>query len=163
MDNETLKTIRTRRTVRHFLNEPVSAETLETLCRAAMCAPSACNKQMWQFVVVTERADLDAMAAFLPSAKMLAQAPAAIVVCGEPAEDFGFYWQQDCAAATQNLLLAAHSLGLGACWCGLFPREEPAEATAKFLGVPAGVAPNEAERDDVGDEEQKGELEAHFL
>lgn len=141
MDNETLKTIRTRRTVRHFLNEPVSAETLETLCRAAMCAPSACNKQMWQFVVVTERADLDAMAAFLPSAKMLAQAPAAIVVCGEPAETFGFYWQQDCAAATQNLLLAAHSLGLGACWCGLFPREEPAEATAKFLGIPGGVIP----------------------
>lgn len=141
MENETLKTIFSRRTVRHFLNEPVAPEALEMICRAAMAAPSACNRQMWQFVIVSARERLDAMLEFLPNAKMLAQAQAAIAVCGEPSEDFGFYWQQDCSAATQNALLAAHSLGLGACWCGLFPREDRAAAVAKFLGVPANVIP----------------------
>lgn len=141
MENETLKTIFERRTVRHFLNKPVPAEMIETLCRAAMAAPSACNRQMWRFVVVTRREDLDSMTEFLPNAKMLAGAQAAIVVCGDSSGDFGFYWQQDCSAATQNALLATQSLGLGACWCGLFPREERAAATAKFLGIPAGIIP----------------------
>lgn len=141
MENETLNTIFSRHSVRHFLNEPLDASDLEKICRAAMCAPSACNKQMWQFIVVTKRETLDAMIEFLPNAKMLAGAQAAIVVCGDPANDFGFYWQQDCAAATENALLAAHSLGLGACWCGLYPREERAAATAKFFGVPEGIIP----------------------
>lgn len=141
MDNEALKVIFTRHTVRHFLNKPVAANDLETICRAAMCAPSACNRQMWQYVVITERAALDAMVEFLPNARMLAQAQAAIVVCGDPAEDYGFYWQQDCSAATQNALLAAHALGLGACWCGLYPREERAAAAAKFLGIPEKIIP----------------------
>ena len=145
MDNETLKTIRTRRTVRHFLNEPVSAETLETLCRAAMCAPSACNKQMWQFVVVTERADLDAMAAFLPSAKMLAQAPAAIVVCGNSRE-FGEgatreMWVQDCSAATENILLAAEGIGLGAVWIGIAPVRERMNAISDLFDLTENMMP----------------------
>lgn len=135
MENETLKTILTRHTVRHFLSDAVKPEDLEIICRAAMAAPSACNKQMWQFVIIRERATLDGMLEFLPNAKMLAQAQAAIVICGDPAEDFGFYWQQDCSAATQNALLAAHSLGLGACWCGLYPREERAAATSRYLGI----------------------------
>ncbi len=141
MENETLKTIFSRRTVRHFLNKPVLASDLETVCRAAMAAPSACNKQMWRFIVVSSRERLDAMTEFLPNAKMLASAQAAIVVCGAPDADFGAYWQQDCSAATQNALLAAHSLGLGACWCGLFPREDRAAAAAKFFGVPENVVP----------------------
>lgn len=141
MENETLKTILTRHTVRHFLCDAVKAEDLEMICRAAMSAPSACNKQMWQFVVIRERAKLDGMLEFLPNAKMLAQAQAAIVICGDPAEDFGFYWQQDCSAATENALLAVHALGLGACWCGLYPREERAAATAKYLGIPKNIIP----------------------
>lgn len=141
-ENETLKTIFSRHTVRHFLKEPVPSEVLETACRAAMSAPSACNKQMWRFVVITKREDLDALVGFLPNAKMLSQAGAAILVCGVPAtEDFGFYWQQDCSAATENALLAIHALGYGACWCGLYPREERAKAVAKFLGVPAEIIP----------------------
>lgn len=140
-NNEALKIIFTRHTVRHFLNKPVAPELFETICRAAMSAPSACNKQMWQFVITTKREELDAMIEFLPNAKMLASAQAAITICGDPAEDFGFYWQQDCSAATENALLAAHALGLGACWCGLYPREERAAATAKFLGIPENVIP----------------------
>lgn len=140
--NETLKTIFTRHSVRRFLpGETVPETILETACRAAMSAPSACNKQMWRFVVVSARADLDAMLEFLPNAKMLKEAGAAIVVCGVPDGDVGFYWQQDCSAATENALLALHSLGYGACWCGLYPREERAAATAKFLGIPDGVIP----------------------
>lgn len=141
MENEILKAIHSRHSVRKFLNKPVSDADLETICRAAMCAPSACNQQMWQFIVVTERARLDGLAAFMPNAHMLAQAGAAIVVCGEPGEKYGFFWQQDCSAASMNALLAVHSLGLGACWCGLYPREERAAATAKFLGIPDGIIP----------------------
>ncbi len=139
--NETLKTIFGRHSVRHFTSEPVAPEAVELICRAAMAAPSACNKQMWRFVVVTKRADLDAMAASMPNAKMLATAQAAIIVCGAPDEVVGAFWQQDCAAATQNALLATSALGLGACWCGLFPREERAAVAAKFLGIPEGIIP----------------------
>ena len=89
-NNEALKIIFTRHTVRHFLNKPVAPELFETICRAAMSAPSACNKQMWQFVITTKREELDAMIEFLPNAKMLASAQAAITICGDPAEDFGF-------------------------------------------------------------------------
>lgn len=141
MENETLKTIFTRYTVRHFLNKPVDPADLEMICRAAMSAPSACNKQMWQFIVLRDRAKLDGMLEFLPNARMLAQAQAAIVICGEPIGDLGFYWQQDCSAATENALLAAHAIGLGACWCGLFPREERAAATSQYLGIPDGIIP----------------------
>lgn len=140
-ENAVLKAIRERRSVRCFVDKPLPAGALETICRAAMCAPSACNQQMWQFVVVTARERLDALAEMMPNAHMLAQAQAAIVVCGEPGEKYGFFWQQDCSAATQNALLAVHALGLGACWCGLYPREDRAAQTAQLLGIPDGIIP----------------------
>lgn len=139
-----LENIHSRKSVRQYTSEPVSEEHVETMLRAAMAAPSAVNFQPWRFVVVTERAELDAMAEILPYAKMLKQSPLAIVVCGETVWMGGNenpYWQQDCAAATQNLLLAAEALGLGAVWTGVYPNAELYTRLHDFLGLPSTVQP----------------------
>ena len=133
-----------RKSVRSFTSEPVSQEHIEAMLKAAMAAPTAVNYQPWRFVVVTDRAQLDAMAEILPYAKMLKQAPLAIVVCGETTWFEGRenpYWQQDCSAATENLLLAAEALGLGAVWTGVYPNMQLAEPLGEFLGLPETVEP----------------------
>lgn len=139
-----LENIHNRKSVRQFTSEPVSAEHTETMLRAAMAAPTAVNHQPWRFVVVTEREQLDAMSEILPYAKMLRQAPLAIIVCGETTWFDGKenpYWQQDCSAAVQNLLLAAEALGLGAVWTGVYPNMELARPLGEFLGLPGNVQP----------------------
>lgn len=133
-----------RKSVRSFTSEPVSQEHIEAMLKAAMAAPTAVNYQPWRFVVVTDRNQLDAMAEILPYAKMLRQAPLAIVVCGETTWFEGRenpYWQQDCSAATENLLLAAEALGLGAVWTGVYPNMQLAEPLGEFLGLPETVQP----------------------
>ena len=120
-----LENIHNRKSVRQFTSDPVSEKQVETLLRAAMAAPTAVNYQPWRFVVVTERTELDEIAGILPYAQMLKQAPLAIIVCGETTWMGGGenpYWQQDCAAATENLLLAVEALGLGAVWTGVSGR-----------------------------------------
>ena len=139
-----LENIHARKSVRQFTDEPVSQEHIETMLKAAMAAPTAVNYQPWRFVVVNERAQLDAMAEVLPFAKMLKQAPLAIVVCGETTWFDGNenpFWQQDCSAATQNLLLAAEALGLGAVWTGVYPDLQRARELSDFLGLPGNVQP----------------------
>lgn len=139
---DAIEAILTRRSIRRFLNEPVSDEITETLLRAAMAAPSAGNQQPWQFVVIRDRAILDAISTAHPHAKMTAEAPLAIVVCGDTtlAKHEGF-WVQDCAAAVQNLLLAAHASGLGAVWCGVHPNAEREEGLRQFLSLPEHIVP----------------------
>ena len=139
-----LENIHNRKSVRQYTPEPVSQEHIETMLKAAMAAPTAVNYQPWRFVVVTDRAQLDEMAELLPYAKMLKQAPLAIVVCGETVWMGGNenpYWQQDCAAATQNLLLAAEALGLGAVWTGVYPNETLYPKLHDFLNLPPEVQP----------------------
>ena len=116
--NAAIENIMTRTSIRAFTGQSVSSDTVEMLLRAGMAAPTAVNLQPWHFVAVTDRAKLDEMRQANPHAKMLEQAPLAIVVCGDmnkamegPGRDF---WIQDCSAATENILLAAHALGLGA-------------------------------------------------
>ena len=139
-----IENIHNRKSVRQYTSEPVSDEQIEILLKAAMAAPTAVNYQPWRFVVVTERAGLDAMAEVLPYAKMLKQAPFAIVVCGETRWFEGQenpYWQQDCSAATQNILLAAEALGLGAVWTGVYPDPEKSDNLSRLLNLPATVQP----------------------
>lgn len=139
-----LENIHNRKSVRQFTSEPVSDEHIQIMLKAAMAAPTAVNYQPWRFVVISERSDLDAMAEVLPYAKMLKQAPLAIVVCGETKWMGGNenpFWQQDCAAATQNLLLAAEALGLGAVWTGVYPDMNLARPLAEYLGLPGTVMP----------------------
>jgi nitroreductase len=139
---DALQAILTRRSIRLYTPEAVKPELVVELLHAAMSAPSAGNQQPWQFVIITERQKLDAIPVFHPYAEMVKLASVAVLVCGDTRlENSKGYWVQDCSAATQNLLLAAHALGLGAVWVGVYPREERVEEFRKLLGIPAEVIP----------------------
>ena len=121
-----IEQIEKRRSVRKFQsNKPITREQLDQLLGAAMMAPSACNSRPWEFIAVTKREILDEIAKVHPYAKMLETATAAIIVVAIPQirRPEGYY-PQDCAAATQNILLEAVSMGLGTCWCGVYPKDE---------------------------------------
>jgi nitroreductase len=143
--NPVIQTILSRRSVRHFTDEPVDKPLLEVLIRAGMAAPSARNIQPWLFIGITNRNTLDQLAEGLPYAKMLYKAPSAVVVCGDtnktPADSPEGYWVQDCSAATQNILLAAEALGLGAVWTGVFPRPERVRVVRDVLELPGVIIP----------------------
>ena len=132
----------TRRSIRKYTKEPVSAEVIKMLLEAAMAAPSAGNQQPWHFVVIRDREILDEIPKLHPYAQMVKEAPVAIVVCGDKRSvKYKDYWPQDCAAATQNLLLAAHANNLGAVWCGVYPNEDRVDPLRELLGIPEGVLP----------------------
>ena len=137
---DTLDAIYTRRSIRKYLDRPVPKELIEKLLAAAMQAPSARNQQPWQFVVLDDRALLAEIAKLMPNAAMAAEAPLAILVCGDlTLEESEGYWVVDCAAAVQNMLLAAHALGLGAVWCGVYPRPQRMEGLRQLIGLPQNV------------------------
>ncbi|MDY7079515.1 MAG: nitroreductase family protein [Chloroflexota bacterium] len=140
MSREFIQTIFARRSIRKYTDEPVSEADVKTLLEAAMAAPSASNRKPWQFFVVTERQVLDALAEAHPHGKMLFQATLCISVCGDLTQ-MERYWVQDCSAATENLLLAATALGLGAVWLGVYPREERVTAVSQVLGLPETITP----------------------
>jgi nitroreductase len=144
VENETLNTIYSRKSVRSFTGEAVSRETLIKILKAAMAAPSAVNIQPWAFVAITRRETLDELCAKLPYAKMLDRAGAAIVVCGIPDKDEVFskdYWVMDCSAASENILLACHALGLGAVWTAVHVDEERVENVRGILNIPENIIP----------------------
>ncbi len=131
-----------RRSVRKFSDIPVSREKLEKMLEAAMYAPSARNYQPWHFVVVQKREGLDRLAEIHPYAKMLKTATAAILVCADrKLEENDSYNAQNCAAATQNILLTANELGVGSCWLGVMPREERMKNIGDYLELPEHVVP----------------------
>ncbi|ABZ84064.1 NADH dehydrogenase/nad(p)h nitroreductase, putative [Heliomicrobium modesticaldum Ice1] len=137
-----MKAILSRRSVRKYTDQPVSEEMVKELLAAAMSAPSAGNQQPWHFVVIRERALLDQIPAFHPYAGMVKQAPVAILVCGdETMEKYKGFWVQDCAAATENLLIAVEALGLGAVWVGVYPEANRVEQFRKLLAIPDHVIP----------------------
>lgn len=139
---ETLKTIKTRRSIRQYETRPVPSELVTQLLAAAMQAPSAMNQQSWQFVVIDDRAILDAIPSYHPNAEMCAQAPLAILVCGDTRSLKTIdHWIEDCSAATQNLLLAAHDAGLGAVWTAVHPNLWTEAGFRKALNLPIGVVP----------------------
>ena len=139
---EALEAILTRRSVRHYTARPVPEAAVREVLAAAMQAFSAGNEQAWQLVVITERRLLDAIPRFHPYADMVRQASVAILVCGDlDLEKYKGYWVQDCAAATENLLLAAHARGLGAVWVGVYPKEDRVERMRALLGLPQHVVP----------------------
>lgn len=137
-----LKAIATRKSVRKFdFSKPIDSGTIEKLLRSAMCAPTAMNKQPWAFVVVQDEATLAKLFETHPHAR---KSPLVICVCGTDngldgaAKD---YWVQDCSAATENLLLAAHAMGLGAVWCGVYPIPERIDGVREVLSISSGAIP----------------------
>jgi nitroreductase len=138
----TLDFILGRRSIRRFTTEPVDEQQMETLLRAAMAAPSAGNQQPWQFVVIRERPLLEAIPPLHPYAAMAPESAAAVLVCGDFAgARYPDYWVQDCAAATENLLLAAHALSLGAVWCGVYPAMDRVAAFRELFDIPERITP----------------------
>jgi nitroreductase len=139
---EALETIFTRRSIRKFTGEPIADEDLQTILRAGCYAPSATNQRPWQFVVIRKPETLQAITKFQPYSKMLPSAGCCIVVCGSKLDQAltGFL-VEDCSAATQNILLAAHALGLGAVWCGLYPVPLFTKPMGRLLKLPGHVIP----------------------
>lgn len=133
---EAMDAILTRRSIRTYTSEQVSDEMVTQLLQAAMSAPTAAN-QPYHFVVIRDRSTLEAVLEFHPHAAMLKQASVAIAVVGDPSiETLKGRWVLDCAAATENMLIAANALGLGACWVGIYPVEERIRGLRQLLGLP---------------------------
>jgi nitroreductase len=140
---DTLEAIRTRRSIRAYENKPVPADLVEQVIAAAMMAPSARNGQPWRFVIIDDRDLLNEIPEFHPYAKMVPSAALALLVCGDTTlERSPGYWPIDCAAATENLLLAAHALGLGAVWLGVYPRTPRMDGFRRMLRLPETVIPH---------------------
>ncbi|GIQ86588.1 hypothetical protein KIPB_008468 [Kipferlia bialata] len=144
---EAIECIMTRKSIRKLdVTREVSKETLETIVKAGFAAPTAVNARPWHYVVVTNREVLDKFAAVLPYCGFATKASAAIVVCGKTdkfvkAPFAPEYWVQDCSAATENILLAAHALGLGATWSGVFPVEDLIKEVTSILSLDETVVP----------------------
>ena len=143
---EALEAIFTRRSIRSFTDEPITDETMQLLLKAAMSGPSCVNARDWSFIAVRDPETLNKMAdANGRPAEPLRHAAAAIMVCGDlslsfpPAKD---YWVIDGAIAAQNIVLAAHALGLGSVWLGTWPQMERVEAQAELVGLPENIVPH---------------------
>lgn len=138
-----LEAIYARRSVRQYTDQPVEEEKLETLLKAAMAAPSAMNIKPWEFVVVTNPETMDAIRSSLMFGKH--NAPAAIVVCGNTLffkhPKASKFWVQDCSAATENILIAAVTLGLGTVWLGVHPIHNYKKRISDILELPGNVEP----------------------
>lgn len=142
--SEALANLFQRRSIRQYTLQEVSEELVKTLLEAAMAAPSAANGRAVDFIVVRDAEVRRALVAAHPYAKMVLQASVAIVPCGVPSRSIASlpeFWVQDAAAATENLLLGATALGLGAVWCGVYPDPHRVSAFSQVLGVPADVIP----------------------
>ncbi|MDE7414530.1 MAG: nitroreductase family protein [Muribaculaceae bacterium] len=144
-ENKAFMNIMNRRSVRRYAARPVSDDQISAILHAAMSAPSGVNKQPWEFVVIEEKAILKALADALPYAKMTADAPVAIVVCGNKDRFLDgiddTLWEQDLSASSENILLAAHSLGLGGVWTCIYPHPERIEPVKNILSLPDNLIP----------------------
>ena len=144
-DSGAYQTILSRTSVRAYTDQKVEKDKIEKLLRAAMAAPTAVNKQPWHFVVIEDKHVLEQIAEEIPTAKMAARAPLAITICGDMEKALDGegrdFWVQDASAATENLLLAAHAMGLGAVWTSVYPIKDKVEATRALLKLPETIVP----------------------
>jgi nitroreductase len=139
---EAIEALMTRRSIRKYTDRPVPGQVVEQLLRAAMAAPSAGNQQPWHFVVIRDRTSLESVSKELTYGVMARDAQLAVLICGGVGDErHPGFWVQDCSAATQNLLIAAHALGLGAVWLGIYPREERVALLRSLCMVPDYVVP----------------------
>ena len=145
MKNEVYDNIMSRVSVREFTGGKISADQIDTLLRAAMAAPSAINKQPWAFIVVTEDSLIARLGEALPYSRCSNHPGCAIIPCGDLSKaiegELGAFWINDVSAATENLLLAAHSMGLGAVWTGLHPDMQRVKTVQEMLGLPEHIIP----------------------
>ena len=145
MENQAITNIMTRVSVREFTGEKITEAQIDTLLRAAMAAPSAINKQPWAFIVVTDEEKIAALGEALPYSRCSNHPAVAIIPCGDLSKaipgEMANFWINDVSAATENLLLAAHAMGLGAVWTGLHPDMNRAKMVQEMLGLPEYIIP----------------------
>lgn len=143
--NAAIDVILKRTSIRGYQDRKVSREQLETIVRAGMAAPTAVNKQPWFFLVIEDKDILQALGKDIPTSKMVQQAPAAIIVCGNLQKAgegwLQQYWIQDCSAASQNILLAITDLGLGGVWTSVYPAEDRMKIVSEILNLPEYLVP----------------------
>jgi nitroreductase len=135
-----LNGILTRRSIRRYTDETIPRAQIDALIKYGMYAPSAHNKQPWHFVLLNDKTIFSKILDFQPHTKMLAGAQWGIVVCGD--DNLALtpeYWPVDCSAATENILLAAHGMGYGAVWLGIYPRPERLAAMQELLALPPHI------------------------
>lgn len=131
-----------RRSIRRYTDQNITKEQVQQLFKAAFAAPSAGNRQSWQFIVVDDRDILDNITKVHPHSQMLKEAALAIVVCGDTSvELYPGYFAQDCSAATENILLAATEMGLGSVWLGVYPRTDRVHDITEIFKLPDGIVP----------------------
>lgn len=136
--------IRARRSIRKFTGAEIPQEHLDAILEAAMLGPSARNMRPYEFAVVKSKEKRAEIAEISPNFKMLADAACAVIVMGRPDLEEGLgheFWQQDCSAATENILLQALELGYGTCWCGVYPIAERVAAIRRILGTGENSVP----------------------
>jgi nitroreductase len=139
---DALDAIFTRKSIRSYTDQPISQDTINTLIRAAMSAPSAHNQHPWHFVVIQDHDSLVKISENFTYGKMLATSPLAILLCCDtnnlrnPA-----FWTQDMSAATQNILLASRAQDLGAVRIGLYPEEASVKFITEYFQLPEGIVP----------------------
>ena len=143
--NAAYANIVTRTSIRRYSERYVNDSLKEAICFAAMSAPSGVNRQPWEFIVVDDKKVLKKLADSLPYAKMTATAPFAIIVCGNRDRfldgDDSTLWEQDLSAASENILLASHALGLGGVWTALYPHADRQKAVSDILNLPDNIIP----------------------
>ena len=145
MENQAISNIMTRVSVRDFTGEKITEAQIDTLLRAAMSAPSAINKQPWAFIVVTDDTLIAQLGEALPYSRCCNHPAVAIIPCGDLSKaiegEMGAFWINDVSAATENILLAAHAMGLGAVWTGLHPDMNRATMVQQMLRLPEHIIP----------------------
>jgi nitroreductase len=139
---ELMEALLTRRSIRKYTPGEIDVNDLAQILRAGMAAPSAGNEQPWHFIVIRDKRTLTALSEAHPYAEMVKSASLAILVCADiNIVKHRDYWPQDCAAATQNMLLAIHGLGLGSVWVGVYPREARVAEVRRTVILPDHVVP----------------------
>ena len=145
--NEVLECIMTRASVRRYTQEKVNDSIITEVLKAGMAAPTAANQQAWHFVVITDQTLKDTITDAFQWTKMVKDCAFAVVVCGDMSRLFeddrekGGFWTLDCSAASENMLLAAHALGLGGVWCGIYPEEDRMTRLSAILDLPPHLRP----------------------
>ena len=161
---DSFENLLTRRSIRKFETKNIPKKLVKKILKAAMYAPSACNSRPWEFIVVNDKNLMKKISTFTHSVAMAADAPLGIMVCGNLEKNYKNFWPQDCAAVTENILLAAHALGLGTVWTGIYPKNDLIKLYNEHFQLPKNIIPfcfipigypNEIKKDPERYEEKK--------
>ena len=139
---EIIESLVTRRSIRKYKDQKINKDKVDIILKSAMYAPSAMNLQAWHFIVIDDTHILNDTIKSIPHAELLNQTPAAILVCGDSAIEKNESWMiQNCSAAIQNILIAAHGLGIGSCWIAIHGMDEIVKNVSEQFKLPENVVP----------------------